>query len=130
MSKIPGDLKYTKTHEWVRIEDDNRVTVGITDHAQAALGDMVFVDMPQINTKVEAKESCVMMESIKAASDVYSPVGGTIVETNAKLSDSPELVNEQPYGKGWIFQLRIDDADELGDLMTPPEYDAFCFEEK
>lgn len=130
MSKIPGDLKYTKTHEWVRIENDDLVTVGITDHAQAALGDMVFVETPEMNTKVQAKEPCATMESVKAASDIYSPAGGEVVEANAKLSDRPELVNEQPYGDGWIFQLRIDDADELGGLMDSYEYEAFCVEEE
>ncbi len=103
MSEVPGDLKYSKSHEWVRADDDDLVTVGITDHAQAALGDMVFVETPEIGAELEAEEACAVVESVKAASDVYCPVGGEIVEANADLADSPEKVNDDPYGEGWIF---------------------------
>ena len=126
MSEIPGDLKYTKSHEWVRIDDDDLITVGITDHAQAALGDMVFIETPEIGAELEAEEACAVVESVKAASDIYSPVGGEIVETNANLADSPELVNDQPYGDGWIFQVRVGDAGELESLMDAEGYEAFC----
>lgn len=129
MSEVPGDLKYSKSHEWIRIDDDDLVTVGITDHAQAALGDMVFVETPEIGAEFEAEEACAVVESVKAASDVYCPVGGEIVEANADLADSPEKVNDDPYGEGWIFQVRIGDASELEGLMEAEEYDAFCQEE-
>jgi glycine cleavage system H protein len=130
MSEIPGDLKYTKSHEWARIEDDDLVTIGITDHAQAALGDMVFVETPEIGAELEAEEACAVVESVKAASDIYSPVGGEIIETNADLADSPELVNDQPYGDGWIFQMRVGDPEELEGLMDAEGYEAFCDEEE
>ena len=130
MSEIPGDLKYTKSHEWVRIDDDDLVTVGITDHAQSALGDMVFVETPEIGSEVEAEEACAVVESVKAASDIYAPVGGEIIETNADLADSPELVNEQPYEDGWIFQMRIGDSDELDKLMDADAYEAHCADEE
>lgn len=130
MSEVPGDLKYSKSHEWVRVEDDDLVTVGITDHAQAALGDMVFVETPEIGAEVEAEEACAVVESVKAASDIYSPVGGEIVESNAKLADSPELVNDEPYGEGWIFQMRVGDSDELDGLMDADAYEAFCEDEE
>ena len=130
MSEIPGDLKYTKSHEWVRIVDDNLITIGITDHAQAALGDMVFIETPEIGAELEAEAACAVIESVKAASDIYCPVGGEIIETNANLADSPESVNDQPYGDGWIFQLRVDDIDELENLMDAEGYEAFCTEEE
>jgi len=126
MSEIPGDLKYTKSHEWVRIEDDDLVTIGITDHAQAALGDMVFIETPEIGAELEAEEACAVVESVKAASDIYSPVGGEIIETNADLADSPESVNDQPYGDGWIFQMKVGDPGELENLMDSEGYEAFC----
>jgi glycine cleavage system H protein len=130
MSEIPGDLKYTKSHEWVRIEDDDLVTIGITDHAQAALGDMVFIETPEIGAELEAEEACAVVESVKAASDIYSPVGGEIIEANAGLADSPESVNDQPYGDGWIFQMRVGDPEELEKLMDAEGYEAFCAEEE
>ena len=130
MSEIPGDLKYTKSHEWVRVDDDDLITVGITDHAQAALGDMVFVETPEVGSEVEAEEACAVVESVKAASDIYAPVGGEIIETNADLADSPELVNDQPYEDGWIFQMRIGDADELENLMVGDAYEALCEDEE
>ena len=130
MSEIPGDLKYTKSHEWVRIEDDDLVTIGITDHAQAALGDMVFIETPEIGAELEAEEACAVVESVKAASDIYSPVGGEIIEANAGLADSPESVNDQPYGDGWIFQMRVGDPEELEKLMDAEGYEAFCSEEE
>ena len=130
MSEIPGDLKYTKSHEWVRIDEDDLVTVGITDHAQAALGDMVFIETPEIGAELEAEEACAVVESVKAASDIYAPVGGEIIETNADLTDSPELVNDQPYEDGWIFQMRISDPDELENLLDADAYEIHCEDEE
>ena len=130
MSEILGDLKYTKSHEWVRIDDDNLVTIGITDHAQALLGDMVFIETPEIGASFSAEEACAVVESVKAASDIYCPIDGEVVETNANLADSPEMVNDQPYGDGWIFQLKISDVDALANLMEAEGYESFCAEEE
>ncbi len=106
MSNIPAALKYTKTHEWARLEENGSVTVGITDHAQAQLGDMVFVELPVVGRALQAAEECAVVESVKAASDVYSPVAGEVVEVNEALADQPELINQDPYGEGWIFRLK------------------------
>jgi len=124
MSEIPGELKYTKTHEWVRIDDDDLITVGITDHAQAALGDMVFVETPEIGAEVESEEACAVVESVKAASDAYAPVSGEVTEVNAALEDEPERVNSDPYGDGWLFRMKMDDAGELEGLLSPADYAA------
>ena len=113
MSNIPVELKYAKSHEWARINDDGSVTVGISDTAQDQLGDMVFVEVPEVGQTVTAEEACAVVESVKAASDVYAPVGGEIVEVNEDLADSPETVNNDAYGEGWIFRLEPSDAGEL-----------------
>ena len=105
MSEIPGDLKYAKTHEWVRMNDDGTVTIGITDNAQEQLGDMVYVEVPEAGRTLEREEACAVVESVKAASDVYSPVAGDVVEVNEALTESPESVNHQPYGDGWLLRL-------------------------
>jgi glycine cleavage system H protein len=105
-SIIPTDLRYAETHEWVRANDDGTVTVGITDHAQHLLGDLVFVEIPEVGRVVNAAESCAVVESVKAASDVYSPLDGVIVDVNEALADSPELINQDPYGEGWIFRIK------------------------
>ena len=107
MSTIPPELKYTSTHEWVRSNDDGTITVGVTDHAQVLLGDMVFVELPKLGRKVEAAEECAVVESVKSAADIYSPVAGTITGVNDRLIDAPELINQEPYGEGWLFQLEI-----------------------
>jgi glycine cleavage system H protein len=107
MNKNPADLKYAATHEWARVNDDGSVTVGITDHAQAQLGDLVFVEIPEVGQQVSATEPCAVVESVKAASDIYSPVAGEVVEVNTALSDTPELINQDPYGEGWIFRLQL-----------------------
>jgi len=130
MSEIPADLKYTKSHEWVRVEDEDLVTVGITDHAQALLGDMVFVETPEIGASFDGEEACAVVESVKAASDIYCPLAGEVVEANADLADSPEMVNDQPYGDGWIFQLKISDVDALEGLMDADAYEAHCADEE
>lgn len=122
MSNIPEDLRYTKTHEWVRIEDDGTCFVGITDHAQDLLGDMVYVELPDAGVNVESGAECAVVESVKAASDVYSPVSGEIVQVNEALADSPETVNKDPYGEGWIFRIRPSDHGELEGLLDASAY--------
>ena len=124
MSDVPGDLKYTKSHEWVRVADDGSVLVGISDHAQSALGDLVFVEPPEVGTQVAAGDACAVVESVKAASDVYSPVTGEVVGANDALADSPELVNQDPYGDGWIMRIQLADASELERLLDPASYEA------
>jgi len=122
MSEIPGDLKFMKSHEWVRIEGDGKVTVGISDHAQALLGDLVYVELPGEGDTLEAGNTCAVVESVKAASDVYAPVSGTVTAVNTALTDAPETINEDAYGEGWLFVLELSDADELNDLLDPDDY--------
>lgn len=122
MSEIPGDLKFLKSHEWVRIEGDGKVTVGISDHAQDLLGDLVYVELPAVGDSVEAGNGVAVVESVKAASDVYAPVSGTITAVNAALSDKPETINEDAYGEGWLFVIQIDDPDQLNELLAPDDY--------
>ena len=129
MSEVPGDLKYSKDHEWVRLEEDGSVTVGVTDHAQAALGDMVFVELPEIGATLAEGDACAVVESVKAASDVYSPLNGEVTEGNQALADAPELVNQDPYGDGWIYRMKLDNEDDLGDLMSAEEYLALLEDE-
>jgi glycine cleavage system H protein len=129
MSNIPVELKYAKSHEWVRINDDGSVTVGISDTAQDQLGDMVFIEVPEVGQTVTAEEACAVVESVKAASDVFAPLGGEIVEVNEDLADSPETVNNDAYGEGWIFRLEPADAGELGALMDADAYEAFLASE-
>jgi glycine cleavage system H protein len=122
MSEMPGDLEYTKEHEWLRREDDGSVTVGITDHAQAALGDLVYVELPEIDQELEAEGEMAVVESVKAASDVYAPISGTVVAVNHDLSDDPEKINTDPYGEGWIVRIRPDGSIDDADLLGPDEY--------
>ena len=129
MSNIPVELKYAKSHEWVRTNDDGSVTVGISDTAQDQLGDMVFIEVPEVGQTVTAAEACAVVESVKAASDVYAPVSGEIVEVNEDLADSPEAVNNDAYGEGWIFRLEPADAGELGALMDADAYETFLSSE-
>jgi glycine cleavage system H protein len=128
MSNVPSDLKYTKSHEWVRDNGDGTVTVGITDHAQELLGDLVHVDLPEVGTEFGAEDGCAVAESVKAASDIYAPVPGVIVEANEAVQDSPELINSDPYGDGWLFTMRVDDEDALGELLDAESYKAECDE--
>jgi glycine cleavage system H protein len=122
MSELPGDLLYTKEHEWLRREDDGSVTVGITDHAQAALGDLVYVELPENGAGLDAEGEMAVVESVKAASDVYAPLAGTVVGVNETLADDPEKINADPYGDGWIVRIQpTDDADE-SELMSPDDY--------
>lgn len=122
MSDIPGDLKFLKSHEWARVEGDGKVTVGISDHAQGLLGDLVYVELPNVGDKVEAGNACAVVESVKAASDVYAPVGGTVVEVNSALSDKPETINEDAYGDGWLFVVEVDEPDQINELLGPDDY--------
>lgn len=122
MSEIPGDLKFMKSHEWARVEGDGKVTVGISDHAQGLLGDLVYVDLPEVGDRVEAGNACAVVESVKAASDVYAPISGAVVAVNSALSDKPETINEDAYGEGWLFVVEVDDADQLNDLLAPDDY--------
>ena len=124
MSNVPGELKYTKSHEWVRIEDDGTAVVGITDHAQAALGDLVFVETPEVGASFDAGDACAVVESVKAASDVYSPLAGEVTEANSDLADTPELVNQDPYGQGWIMRLRLADPATADALLDAAGYEA------
>ncbi len=122
-SKVPSDLKYAKSHEWVRVNDDV-ATVGITDHAQHELTDVVFVELPAVGRKVKAAEACAVVESVKTASDIYSPLSGEIVAVNPALADKPSLVNDQSYGDGWFFQIKLAAPAELNSLLTPAAYSA------
>lgn len=122
MSEIPGDLKFQKSHEWVRIEDDGKVTVGISDHAQGLLGDLVYVELPQVGDSIVAGNGVAVVESVKAASDVYAPVTGTITAVNTALADKPETINEDAYGEGWLFVAEIDSPEQLNELLVPDDY--------
>ena len=118
---IPKNLKYSKTHEWVLVEGDT-ARVGITDHAQHELTDIVYVEPPSIGAHLEAAKECAVVESVKAASDIYAPVSGEVVAVNEELGSAPELVNEDPHGKGWLFKVRMSDPGELDDLLSPDDY--------
>ena len=121
MSNVPSDLKYTKSHEWVRLHSDT-ATVGITDHAQHELTDIVFVELPAVGRKVKAGEACAVVESVKTASDIYSPVSGEIVETNPAVVADPALVNKEPHAGGWFFKIKLSNPPELNSLLTPDNY--------
>lgn len=122
MSEIPGDLKFQKSHEWVRVEQDGTVTVGISDHAQSSLGDLVYVELPEVGSSVQVGNGVAVVESVKAASDIYAPVSGEVIAVNELLSDKPETINEDAYGDGWIFKLKLTDKAELDELLGPDEY--------
>lgn len=130
MSNVPKDLKYTKSHEWIRIEGDGALVVGITEHAQDLLGDMVYVEVPDVGRSLEAGEACAVVESVKAASDVYSPVSGQVTAANAALADGPETVNKDPYGDGWLMKLAPTDRSELDQLMDAEAYEALLQSEE
>ena len=129
MSHTPVELKYASTHEWARLEDDGTVTVGITDHAQAALGDVVFVETPEVGVVLAAGDDAGVVESVKAASDIYSPVGGEVIEIKRQLEDDPETVNSDPYNDGWFFKLQPSDPAELDALLSAGDYQQLCEEE-
>lgn len=122
MSQIPSDRHYSDSHEWLQDNGDGTATVGISDHAQEALGDLVFVELPSAGDSLSAKQACAVVESVKAASDIYSPISGEVVEVNELLSDTPELINSDAYGEGWIFRLKIADAGEIDALLDAEAY--------
>jgi len=129
MSNIPDDLHYTKTHEWVKQDADGTLTVGISDHAQHLLGDMVFIELPEVGSEFNTGDDCAVVESVKAASDVYCPVSGEIIETNEALVETPEVVNQDPYGDGWLFKLKPNDEGEVEDLLDAEGYKELAEEE-
>jgi len=130
VNKMPRELKYTQTHEWVRFEEDGSLVVGITEHAQAQLGELVFVDLPDIGIRVHASDEVCVVESVKAASDVYSPVSGKIIEINEDLAESPSLVNSDPYHDGWLFRIDPDDTEELNELLDDQAYSEYLEEDE
>jgi glycine cleavage system H protein len=129
MSLTPSELKYASSHEWARLEEDGTVTVGITDHAQDALGDVVFVELPEVGATLAAGDDAGVVESVKAASDIYSPVGGEVIAVNEQLEDEPELVNGDPYNDGWFFRLKPGNTRELEELLSAEAYQQHCEEE-
>ncbi len=130
MSNIPADLKYTKSHEWLKLAADGTALVGITEHAQDQLGDMVYVEVPDAGRSLKANEACAVVESVKAASDVYAPVAGEVIEGNTGLADAPESVNQDPYGSGWLLKLKVADKAAVDALMDAAAYAAFVASEE
>ena len=126
MQGLPNNYKFLASHEWAKLEDDGIVTVGISDYAQDQLGDIVFVELPELNSEFNQEDEAAVVESVKAASEIYSPVGGKVVEVNALLEESPELVNSSPYDEGWFFKLKPLDASEFDNLLSPEDYDNLC----
>jgi len=120
----PTSLKYAETHEWVRVEQTGELTVGITDHAQDLLGDLVFAELPEVGQRYAAKEECMLLESVKAASDIYMPVGGEISAVNASLEDEPELINQDSFGEGWLFKIQPDNQSDIDALLSSEAYEA------
>ncbi|MCA6997416.1 MULTISPECIES: glycine cleavage system protein GcvH [Dickeya] len=129
MSNVPAELKYTSSHEWVMAEGNGVYSVGITEHAQELLGDMVFIDLPEVGSTVNAGDDCAVAESVKAASDIYAPISGEVVEVNEELEGAPELVNSAPYAEGWLFRIKASDEDELNELLDAAGYQALLEEE-
>ena len=130
MSELPGDLLFTSEHEWLRLEDDGSVTIGVTDHAQAALGDLVYVELPEVGQDVNSGGDMAVVESVKAASDVYAPIDGTVMAVNEELADDPEKINADPYGDGWIVRLKPTDAIDESALLMPDAYQALLDEDE
>ncbi len=130
MSNIPAELRYLSTHEWVRVEDDNVAVIGITEHAQEALGDVVFVEQPEVGASLAAGDQAGVVESVKAASDIFVPVSGEVIAINEALEDEPEKVNEDPYGEGWFFKLKLSDSAELSELLDAEAYARVCAEDE
>lgn len=129
MSNIPDNLKYSKSHEWVRREADGSVTIGVTYHAQELLGDMVFIELPEVGRALAAEEECAVVESVKAASDVYAPIAGVVAEVNSAVEESPELINQDPYGDGWLMRMQPADMAVVDALMDAAAYEALVAEE-
>ena len=126
MQDLPNNYKFLASHEWAKLEDDGIVTVGISDYAQDQLGDIVFVELPELNSEFNQEDEAAVVESVKAASEIYSPVGGKVVEINTILEESPELVNSSPYDEGWFFKLKPLDVSEFDKLLSPDDYDNLC----
>ena len=126
MNEIPGDLKFLSSHEWARVELDGTITIGISDYAQDLLGDIVFVELPEVGQSVDAESDTAIVESVKAASDIYSPLSGEVKEVNSKLEDQPEIINSSPYEDGWFFKLAPSDIGELENLLSPEDYSDIC----
>ncbi|MEL0207651.1 MAG: glycine cleavage system protein GcvH [Gammaproteobacteria bacterium] len=126
MKNIPGDLKFLSSHEWARIESDGTITIGISDHAQDLLGDIVFVELPEVGQTLDAESDAAIVESVKAASDVYSPISGEVKEVNSLLEDQPEIINSSPYEDGWFYKISPSDISELDNLLSPEDYSAVC----
>ncbi len=124
MSEVPSELKYTKSHEWVRKEDDGSITIGITDHAQQLLGDLVFVELPEVGDDMSAEDAACVVESVKAASDVYMPISGEVIAVNTTLTDTPEVINDAPYDDGWLIKVKPANAAEVDELMDAEAYEA------
>jgi len=129
MNELPGELMYTREHEWLRREDDGGVTIGITDHAQSALGDLVYVELPEVGRELDVGGDMAVVESVKAASDVFAPISGTVVGVNEALGDDPEKINADPYGDGWIVKLKLGGEFDNGELLTPDDYQSLLDEE-
>ena len=126
MKNIPGDLKFLSSHEWARIESDGTITIGISDHAQDLLGDIVFVELPEVGQTLDAESDAAIVESVKAASDVYSPISGEVKAVNSLLEDQPEIINSSPYEDGWFYKISPSDLGELDNLLSPEDYSAVC----
>ena len=126
MNDMPGDLKFLSSHEWARVESDGTVTIGISDHAQDLLGDIVFVELPEVGQSIDAESDAAIVESVKAASDIYSPLSGEVIEVNSLLEDQPEIINSSPYEEGWFYKLSPSDMDELDNLLSPEDYNNVC----
>jgi len=126
MGDIPDDLKFLSSHEWVRVEPDGVVTIGISDHAQDLLGDIVFVELPEIGQSIDAETDAAIVESVKAASDVYSPISGEVTEVNSMLEDQPEIINSSPYEDGWFYKMMPSDLSEIENLLSPEDYSEAC----
>ena len=126
MKNIPGDLKFLSSHEWARVESDGTITIGISDHAQDLLGDIVFVELPEVGQALDAEADAAIVESVKAASDLYSPLSGEVIEINSLLEDQPEIINSSPYEDGWFFKLTPSDMSELDNLLSPEDYSDIC----
>ena len=126
MKNIPGDLKFLSSHEWARIESDGTITIGISDHAQDLLGDIVFVELPEVGQTLDAESDAAIVESVKAASDVYSPISGEVKEVNSLLEEQPEIINYSPYEDGWFYKISPSNLDELDNLLSPEDYSSVC----
>ena len=126
MNDIPADLKFLSSHEWAKVESDGTITIGISDHAQDLLGDIVFVELPEVGQSLDAESDAAIVESVKAASDVYSPLSGEVIEVNSLLEDQPEIINSSPYEDGWFYKLNPSDMGELDNLLSPEDYSDAC----